>query len=295
MMGNLMLRTAGPALSAWTIGITVLLGPVSQLHAADFLVVEKVEQLSVYNKYQQEASSRERQLLVSCVPMRIIRPNDMLGDGFTPCMQVEIDGETFYLLKENNGSLSRGGSLGYEKVFSNATVLLDTVHAVTGRSLLFSPINSRARRISPGEFVVRVFRHQNMTFCRTLSAPPVFGWIEFSETIDGRDWVVMSHRTSSRAPISRVSEKIKNRVDEVNRVLARLFRFFNVQTNQQKPTPVWIMESSSSVITCKLEGTVNAGQFEQSTFYLASEIENIALGSEFQVTRSPATIEIRAK
>jgi hypothetical protein len=277
------------------ISILVLLDLVQPAYAADFLIVQNVEQLSIYNKYQQAASALERQLLVPCVPMRIIRPNDMLGDGFTPCMQVEIDGQTFYFLKEKNGNLSRSGSLGYEKVFSNATVLLDTVQILTGKSILFSPINSPVRHISSRDLLVRVFRHQNLTYCRTLDVPPVSGWVDFSEKKEGRDWTTLKQHTSSGTSISLVSEKIKNRVQEVNRVLARLFRFFNSQTNQQKPTPLWTMESSSNAITCKLEGTMNADQLEQSTFYLVNEIENIALGSEFQVTRSPGRVEIRPK
>jgi hypothetical protein len=229
------------------------------------------------------------------MPMRIIRPNDMLGDGFTPCMQVEIDGQTFYFLKDKNGGLSQSGSLGYEKVFSNATVLLDTVQILTDKSILLSPINSQARHISPRDLLIRVFHHQTLTYCRTLSVPPKFGWVDFSGKKEGRDWMALKHRTSPGTSISLVSEKITNRMEEVNRMLARLFRFFNSRTNQQKPTPAWTMESSSNTITCTLEGTASAEQFQQSTFYLVNEIENIALGSEFQVTRSPGRIEIRPK
>lgn len=280
--------------SACTI-IILMLPAARPLHADDFLIVQKVEQLSIYNKYQQEASRRERQLFAPCVPMKILKPNDVLGDGFTPCMRVEVDGQPFYLLKEKDGTLTRSGSPGYEKVFSNATVLLDTVHILTDKLILFSPIGSQPQHISRHDSLVRVFRHQTLTYCRTLSTPPLFGWVDFNGRKEERDWAVLKHRPAAGSSLSLVVEKVKTRIEEVNRVLTRLFRFFNSQTNQQKQTPAWTMNASSNAIICTLEGATSADLFQQSTFYLVNEIENIALGSEFQVTRSPGRIEIRPK
>ena len=281
---------------SWTIGVLVLLGGVQPLEAADFLIVEKVEGLSLYNKYQQEASRTERQLFVPFVPMKILKQNDMLGDGFTPCMQVEVDAQIFYLLKNDNGGLSRLGARGYEKTFNNAAALLDTVQLLSNKSILLSPINSQARHLSSHEQVVRVFRYQNLIYCRTLNAPSVFGWVDFNGMKEGREWVGVKHRVSTETSISSlVSQKIQQRVEEVNRVLTRLFRFFNAQTSQQKPTPAWIIESSNTALTCTLGGADDNKQFQESTFYLVNEIENITLGSAFQVTHSPGRIEIRPK
>lgn len=294
-MRNLMLQ-AGVRSCVWTISILVLFGTAKPLHATDFLIVEKIEQLSIYNKYQQEASRRERQLFAPFAPIKILKANDVLGDGFTYCMQVENEGQIFYLLREKDGGLSQSGALGHETIFTNAIILLDTVQILTERSLLLSPINSQARHLSSRDLLVRIFRHQSLTYCRTLSAPPVFGWVDFNGKTEGVIWSALQHRTSPGTSITPlVSQKILKRVEEVNRVLARLFLFFNSRTNQQKQTPAWTMEASSNVITCTLGGTASAEQFQQSTFYLVNEIENIALGSEFQVTRSPGRIEIRHK
>jgi hypothetical protein len=180
-------------------------------------------------------------------------------------------------------------------VYSNAIVLLDTVQVLIDKSILFSSINSRARYISSPDLLVRVFRHQALTYCRTLNEPHTFGWVDFGRTKEGLEWTVVKRRASPGMSISLVSEKIKIRVGEVNRVLARLFRFFNSQTNQERPAPSWSIETTSNTITCSLQGAVHGEQFEQSTFYLINEIENIALGSEFQVSRSPGKIEIRPK
>ena len=57
-----------------------------------FIVVEKVERLSVYNKYQQQASETERQTLSPFAPMKILRANDLFGDAPTHCNVKEIPG-----------------------------------------------------------------------------------------------------------------------------------------------------------------------------------------------------------
>ena len=68
----------------------------------DYLVVEKVRHLLVYNKYQQEPTPLERGNLAPYVPIRIIAKTDVLSDGFTPCMKVDVNGNVFYLVQEND-------------------------------------------------------------------------------------------------------------------------------------------------------------------------------------------------
>lgn len=261
---------------------------------ADFYIVEHTDRLLVYNKYQQEATAKDRQILVPFVPMKILKANDMLGDGFTHCMQIEIGGQIFYLLKDNAAGLSRSGPLGFDKIFSNATILLDTVRILTRHSIQFSSINSSARQLSVDERVLRVFRHQNLTYCRVLSNPPQYGWIDFSGRKDGKNWIVLRNIAPADSSISSVVvQKVRTQVGEVNRVLAHLFEFFNKQTHQQKQPPQWNIESSQKAILCTLQGSSES--FEQSTFYLVNDLENIVLGSAFEVAHTPGRIEIRQK
>jgi hypothetical protein len=261
---------------------------------SDFLIVENVDRLQVYNKYQQEATATDRQMLVPFVPMRILKASDILGDGFTHCMQVEIGGQIFYLLKDKAAGLSRSGPLGFDKIFSNATILLDTIRILTRHSIQFSSINSSARQLSSDDRVLRVFRHQNLTYCSVLSNPPQFGWIDFSGRKDGKDWIVLRNIAPIDSSISSgVVQKVRTQVDEVNRVLAHLFEFFNKRTNQQKQPPQWNIEASKKTILCTLQGSSES--FEQSTFYLINDLENIVLGSAFEVAHTPGRIEIRQK
>ena len=261
----------------------------------DFLVVENIDHLQVYNKYQQEASAKDRQVLVPFVPMKILNANDVLGDGFSFCMQVEIDGQIFYLLKDKNSSLLRSELLGFCKTFSNTTALLDTVQILTGQTITFSPITSSVRTLQTGEKVFRVFGYQNTSYCRTLDTSPQFWWIDFRGKNNGKHWSILKRIAPINFSISSdVVHKTRARIEEVNRVLKSLFSFFNSQTRQNKPPPQWNIESSRKAILCTLQGTTG-NEFEQSTFYLVNDLENILLGSEFEVIHTPTRIEIRQK
>ena len=261
---------------------------------ADFLIVAHVDRLQIYNKYQQVATPQDLHLLAPFAPMRIIKANDLLGDGFTRCMQVEVSGQTFFLLKDADNRISRTGPLGFERSFSNTTLLLDTVEALAAKSLRISPEESPASYLSRGDLALRIFRHGKLTYCQTLTGDPVHGWIDFNENGAGKTWGVFNRLASGNASLSpNTIHKIETRIAGVNRALTHLYDFFNRQTHQNKTPPQWHVEESNSYILCALDGAPNGEAFEQSTFYLVNEIENNLLGSEFHVTHSPGRIEIR--
>jgi hypothetical protein len=281
---------------ASTCFITLLIAAQARGGNADFLVVEKVEGLLIYNKYQQEASTRERQVFVPFEPMRILNAHETLADGFTHCMRVEVDGQSFYLLKDNEGTLSGSGPLGVERTFTNAAVILDTIQILANRHIRLSPVNSSAPQLLSNERILRIFRHQDRFYCRTLDSQPTYGWVSFAGTREGRDWEVLHHEPIANAAVPpNVVQKIQARLDETNSLLGRLFTFFNIQTHQQKPPPRWNIETSGNAVFCTLEGASSNDDFEQSTFYLVNAIENIVMGSEYEVTHSPGRIEIQQK
>jgi hypothetical protein len=262
--------------------------------APDYLIVEHVRNLVVYNRYQQESTAEDLRALRPYAPIRILQPDDLFGDGFTRCMQVEIDGQIFYLLKGANGALSRSGPLGVEETFTNTTRLLDTVVVLSAQSVRLSPINSTSRYLPVGQQVVRIFQHHDATYCETVSSPPAYGWIDFSGRGEGREWSKLRQVSSaSDAVTPGIVQKVQARLDEANVVLARLFSYFNSETRQQKESPQWKVEFSERTIVCTLVGTTSPREFQQSTDYLVKDIRNIVLGSRLEVSHSPGRIDIR--
>lgn len=262
--------------------------------ASDYLIVEGVSRLMVYNKYQQQPAGSDLHVLVPFVPMKILRADDVLGDGFTRCVQVEINGEVFYLLKRKDGTLSTSGPIGFEQTFRNATTLLDTVEILAGESLRFLHPNAPPQSLPAGTRLVRIFRYRNATYCGTVGRPQVHGWVSLSETRKGREWRVIPEGIAVYTVIPQnIVRNIAARLEEANRVLARLFERFNAESRRQLKPPRWTIESSTKEIACVLVGTSTPALFRQSTEYLIKDIENIVLGSRLSVTSAPGRIDIR--
>lgn len=262
----------------------------------DFLVVEKAERLLAYNKFQQDATEQERKSLAGAVPMKVLKTDDLLGDGFIHCMKVEVEGETFYLRKDNDGKLSSTGPLGFEKIFRNTTILLDSVEILTNHIVRLVPVNSPSRMLHAGVTLFRIFRHGDYTYCKMPGSSPAYGWVDFRSTVEGRDWRVRVPVSSKSLPVSdAVIQQIHSRIDCVNDLLARLFDHFNSETHQQKQTPRWVVETSGKAISCTLQGASEVEEFQQSSAYLAMDIENVLLGTNLEVTKAPGSIKIRQK
>jgi len=262
---------------------------------SDFIIVEKIEHLVVYNRYQQPATDQERSVLTTFVPMKILKFDDFLGDGFTRCMRVEVNGRIFFLLKDSAGRLTHSGQLGLEKTLHNGFILLDSIEVLTHRPVRISPMNAPSRRLSAGEEVVRIFRNQNGTYCRTTTIPPVYGWVDLTTTQEGRDWKVCTASSVSLSMPASILQRVTAQVGRVNTLLVQLFDHFNAETHEQKHAPRWSVDTSGGAIFCTLQGTQHVEKFQQSTTYLAMNIENVALGTTLAVTRTPGRIEIRQR
>lgn len=275
-----------------------VLAPASNARGGDnFLVVERVDRLTLYNTYQQEATSRDRSAFAPFIAMKILKENDLLSDGYTRCMQVEIGGTVFYLLKNQEGRLAYSGNAGFEQTFINVRSSYDTVQILTDHSFFLSPINSSRRSaMHRGERIVRVFLQRDMAYCQALEGTPTYGWVDFRGKREGKDWAVFTSREAAATVIpDGVVQKIRTRVNEVNDVFMKLFGYFNTQTRQKKQAPRWDLQTTPTSIECILACPDSPDNFQQSTLYLAKDIENFTLGAELVVEHSPGRIEVTTR
>lgn len=269
----------------------LLLVPGESTHRADFLVVENAGRLVFYNKYQQQPGERERSMMRPYSAMRIIKKDDVLGDGFTHYMQVEVQEEQVYLLKDNDGNLAGSGALGKIQLYTGVTVSYDTIRVIT-------PISSSLGRLHPGGKLFRIFHNNKGMYIHTISSNPSYGWIDLSERKQGRDWDVVKSspsRTGTGPVPETITRNIRMKLDETNRVLARLFEHFNSQSGQTRQAPRWKLAHSGNAIVCTLEGAAAGEAFRESTLRLANEIETLVLGAGLQVSSVPGRIEIMSQ
>ena len=263
---------------------------------AEFLIIEHVDRLTVLNRYQQEATAVERGVLAPFAPIRILRRDFLLSDGYTRSMQVEAGGTILFLVMEQNGDLLRAGPAGALRIITRTVLLNDTIVVLKGDVLSLSPLDSPPRKLSAGERLVRFFRHEGVTYCATGGDSPRYGWVDTRGAAEGKSWRTLAGAAAAAPSITPGAEReIKERLAAVNRTLASLYRLFNAETGRREEPPRWELGEDPDGITCWLSGAPHGGLFRESTGYLAREIETIVLGSGVRVISGQDTIRLRVR
>ena len=277
--------------------LAILLRPAAPpFSVSSFLVAERPDRLLIYNKYQQQITPRERAILAPFVPMRIVRNDDLLGDGFTPCMTVEIAGAFFYLVKGKEGELAGADRAGAIRRFSDVAAIGDTVTVLTnGLFQVALPVGEARRSIRRGDRLVRYFQEGDRTYVGTLDQSPIYGFTRLPASARGQSWNI-ARNTIVEGPTEipqRVLNAVRENIEEVNRVYQGLYVFFNKQTSEQRPVPRWTMSGSQRTIVCTLNNRPSGADLSQSTKYLVKDLENALLGTRLRVSGTPDHIEIR--
>jgi len=265
--------------------------------APEYIIIQNVDQLLIYNKYQQKTSPRERRVFVPFVPIRILDAEATLNDNYTLCMRVEVQGVLFYLIKNDKSTLMGAGKFGFHEVYNNVTLLQDTLQLVENSgAILISPNRTHQAPVTRGKSIARYFHDGDLTYVRVLGGLPNYGWIRFSEQVKA----AVRHEEkrnliSDQAMSPAVLQRIDRKFFEANSVLSKLFLYFNKQKKQKKAIPQWHSASSDRTLAYKLEPDSYALSFSESDQYLTRDLENILLGTPYAVFYTPGRISIRRK
>ena len=261
--------------------------------AETYLLVERPAALVVYDQYQQILSTGDRAALGSFVPFHVLRARSVLGDGITPCVAVDLEGNTYYLLRDAGDRLAGESRAGRIQWYTDATPLGDTVTILRPADLEV-PWSRAPHPVQAGEHLIRVFRLGTKTYVAHRDAAAPYGWLSLEERDRGRSWsppvVIPQAPPVVTGPMT---QEIQSRVAEANRVLSGLFTYFNTSLHAKRQPPRWTVQASGDSLLCALEGTTSPETFSESTKALVREIENVLLGSRLRVVTSPGRILIQ--
>ncbi len=261
----------------------------------EFLIVERPARLHVLNGYQQGLTPRDS--LTPFVPMRILRDRDLLGDGFIPCMSVEIYGRPYYLVRGKDGLLAGQGQAGRVERVSGRLLESDTIRVLRGGTLrLASPGGGGGRQLGGGELLVRLFISRGETYVRSPGMSPAFGWVTLPAGSEGTLWgPIRLPLTGGSAKAARVRDSIQAILARMNGAISSLFRFFNQQEGKNRLAPQWQLRVSGDSLLCTLIGGSPENEYPQSTLYLSKDLEIALLGTDLEVVQFPGGFEIRPK
>lgn len=261
---------------------------------AEYLIVERPAALVVYDRYQQSLSADARRALPRFLPMRILSRRELLGDGLTPCTNVEIRQGPAYLLLDEKGSLAGESGAGHIWHLKDATTLDDTVSVLRSRQLKFEPPSGGMQQfLSEGEKLARVFEVSGRTYVWRASLS-MYGWVTIRPGDRGVSWEPPPPAAVSRESISvsRLQDSIRSRLASVNHLLARIFSHFNEELRTQRIPPQWTFHASGDTLICQLEGTPTPGDFSESTAVLSKTLSDLVIGTRFTVVSAPGAITI---
>ena len=261
--------------------------------ARDVLIVERPERLVVFSKYQQRLTAEEYRRLPPFVPMVVVREQDHLGDGFTPCEAVEIDREPYFILRNEGGGFSARGAPGKTEVFRNVPLLGDTVVLLRGDALrLRLPGGKEEILLQAGTRVVRLFEYESATYVRLPSAAGRFGWLSLPGSGRSAQWRELESASTAGISSGDILLRVQPEVDGANRSLRRIYAALSTEPGELRPLPSFRISLSRGEIRCFLEPTSLSGSFTGSMRGLIAGLERVLGGTGLHAEISEGAILI---
>jgi hypothetical protein len=261
--------------------------------ARDVLIVEHPERLVVFSKYQQRLTAEEYRRLTPYVPMVLVREQDHLGDGFTPCTAVEIGREPYYILRNEGGGFSVRGEPGKTEFFRNVPLLGDTVVLLRGGALrLRSPGGNEEIPLQAGTRVVRLFKYESRTYVCVPSAAGRFGWLSLPGSGGSPEWREAESASTAVISSGDILLRVQPVVDGANRSLRRIYAALSPESGDLRTPPSFRITLSRGEITCSLEPPALSGSFSGSMRALLAGLERVLGGTGLHAEISEGAILI---
>jgi len=259
---------------------------------ADFVIIESPRSLSIYDQFEQPLSKTEGAGLLPYSPLQIMSADVRLGDQITRAMQCSYGQKTYYLLKDEQGTML--GDKDRIQIVKGCSVIGDTVEVSRKGAVSFAPSVSAlgsAKSLPEGTILVLAFRSKNSYYALQTGHAPRFGWIPASS----RDaWKPLKRAASADTSITtQTTMQLSERIEWANAHYKRLFDAFNRGTNMQKSIPRW---QKTGDLTWSLgEPYGRTGELDESAKCLIEDLGDILIGKQFSVRYEKGIINISPK
>lgn len=254
------------------------------------LLVEHPDRFILYNKYQQRLTSAEYRSLPTVMPMVVLREQDRLNDGLTPCVSVEFGGSPFFLQREVGGGFSQRAAGGTVTYYRDAALLDDTVALVRGSALRLYPADrTREQTLAPGTQAIRVFSSGGRTFVRLLSGARPAGWVSLAGS---SDWKIVREIGTIRASGETARQRLTPLIDEANRVLTVIHTRLAREANLRSTAAAFRLVMESDTLRCTVVPSALSRSYAGSLAAMLPAMERALGGTGLQPTLAGGAIVI---
>jgi len=277
--------------NAFIISLATLSQAVSQSY--DVLIVQHPDQFVAYDSFQQSIASSQEIALQPCVPIKIISPRDVLSDGMTPCAKVEVEGEIFYLLRDERGRLAGWNKLGITKVIRQTKFIEDTIGVVGSATLqLEDPFGNRRQRLAAGDHLLRYFSNGGKVYVRLLGSRPEYGWLKLPKKEKGITWDKVRSEPVRVTISPMIRDRVNSRIREANLTYNAVYSTLSKESGKRFPVPQWEADSSNNSMRFVLRPAAAAVFYKQTIQTLATTMQTYLLGTDYRVIANANTITI---
>ncbi len=254
----------------------------SQINA-DFVIIEKPQNLVIYNKFKQVISSDEKQLFTPYKPYQIKKTSGLFSDGVRGYMEVETNNSSFYFVKDANGDYYNKNKSGEWTFYNNKRTYYDSIVVLTDNKLTFyEMLHKKEYFLKHGDLLIRIFEDNQQFYCKNAKNN-TYGKIDLGGN-NSEYFKILNSKKSGGSKIlsSEIKTKIISKFDESNKLLKKLFAFFNTDNNKNLKPPFWIVKTNGNNIEAVFSHSIKS--FSNSNKYLINQLENIVLGTNLKVT-----------
>ncbi len=262
---------------------------------ANFLIIEKTDHLIIYNKYQHRINDRERELFKSFVPLRITEKNILLHDNYTLGIKVELNGKFFYILKQDTETIYNESKLGFVKYFKDVDALMDTIQLISESKILSKPEDIKTRiALGRNEKLFRIFKTEEHIYVKTLNDDSVYGWLDANKNFEYSiiRWERKANIDKSIGNTILLS-RLQKKIDEMNRVLEEIYKYFNNKSRVQREIPKWNYYLEEGSVTYIFEPSYYVKHYPNSIQRMAANLIDVASNSNLSIYYSHGKIVIK--
>jgi hypothetical protein len=262
----------------------------------DVVIIEDPHHLIAYDAFQQSLASSQLAVLQPFVPMKILKAYDVLGDGLTSCMKVEVDGNIFFLLRDESGMLAGWNNLGTIKNYERRIFLQDTISILVSRKIIFKSFADGSQSpLAAGEHCVRYFENAGSVYVKRLGKDPAFGWIRAPAAEEGSWWKIV-HTASVRSEFSSaLRERINGRILQVNQTLTQIYAVLNRESGKRLTAPQWYVDPHTESLSFVLLPESALNIYPRSVEALKTSLQTYLLGTSYNAFITGNKIDIKPR
>jgi hypothetical protein len=255
---------------------------------SDYLLLLNKDDLIILNKYQQNLSLEESRLFVKNAPLQISERDVILSDGITHGLKVILNGEIWFIQKDNESNFLPQTEKKSFNILKNCTILEDTVLIEqNGMIPVFEKRNTvfnMTGYLNKNEKILRVFNYQEYTYIKRF--PYQYVWGKFGSK---GGWKVI--KNDKPMEINKKTDAFYNyknmifqNFNEINEIYKRYFLHFDSTTHKQKIIPRWECKVFNNEIRCVLNEPYNNNNLlEESTKYIITDLQNRYIGTNLKI------------